>query len=253
MHSEMGNVGEFWCVEKVLGEIMLLDDYTTLFAAGVAISAVYQTASGESLTELPPPNRDAADAYIFGLAVVKLASIMETAIDDLIVNLLCVSPDCRRKDAVAKLKGPLIAFVELDFEEQAKYLLEILALELKSSLMKGAGKFEVLLNAIGFGGPVDDDVRRELMNLIETRNVIIHRAGKADKKFVQNCPSLSYQAGDEVVVICERFSKYRMACSWYILEVDRRLASVPGYSRMSNSDHLMNQILQNLKSSDCEG
>ncbi len=186
--------------------------------------------------------RDSGFSYIFGLGAVKLCSLMETAVDDLVMAMLC-SPECRQRPAVTRLKGSLVEFIALDHEEQSRHLADALAFDLKSTFKPGVGRFESLLDAIGLGGPVEDDVRREIMNLLETRNVLVHRSGRADKKFINNCPSLGFKEKDEVRIDRDRFSKYIAACGWYLLEMNRRLRAVTDGTEDVKDSQLMERVL----------
>lgn len=272
MRVEQGNIVTFIPTQIAAAETIRLERFVELFRQGVE-GAV---AAGK-LTESPPlsPNSNEPDAaatalmseamdpprlarrevdngfqYLYGLAVVKLCSIMETAVNDFLVALLTSWPACREESAVRKIKGSLVEFATLDAEQQAVKLSELLAAELNSTFKPGVGKFECLLDAAGFGGPVDDAVKRNILELIESRNVMVHRAGKADPKFLERCPWLGLKVGDEVKVLHTQYQKYTLSCQWYLLELNRRWCEVSGEKKMPNGVQLQEQVLKLIKLQD---
>lgn len=185
--------------------------------------------------ELARDEKAAGFRTLFAMGVVKLTSILETAVTDFMAGMLCVKPELRRVEAITRLKGSLVEFAALEYADQAEYLVEALQLELKTTFKLGVGKFESLLGAIGLGGNVDEAVKRLLLELFETRNAIVHREGRADKKLVKNCPWLDYRVGDPIRVIEEQFSRYAMAAGWYVFELEGRMHEAHGEQRDERS------------------
>jgi hypothetical protein len=57
---------------------------------------------------------------------------------------------------------------------------------------------------------VDDDVRKDMLELSEMRNVIVHRGSLADRKLLQACPWLPLKPKDKIVIdhaTCNRYVK----------------------------------------------
>jgi hypothetical protein len=127
-------------------------------------------------------------AYLYALASIKLWSILEAMIDD--AALECIqSPDrCTEPKLLAGLKGPLFEFLQSSNDERSEFLVGQLKQEVRASMQKGIGRFEAILAPLGLGGAVPDAVRRTIFELSEVRNVIVHRRGFADKRFVSGCP-----------------------------------------------------------------
>lgn len=184
----------------------------------------------KAVASLAVAKEEAAAGFpsLFKMAVVRLCSILETMVDDFAVGMLCVHPELRRVEAVAKLKGALVEFIALDHAEQAEYLLEALQHELKTTFKQGVGKFESVLSALALGGAVDESVRRTLLELFETRNAIIHRDGAADARIVKNCPWLGLKLGDPIRVTYTQYNRYSMAAGWYVMDLLGRMNAYHG-------------------------
>jgi len=185
--------------------------------------------------------------YLYGLATIRLWTIMESAIDELVIDLVRLRPQVRELPAIQKLKGPLISFISSSPEEQAEFLVNVLKEDVRASLQPGIGRFEAILNAVGLGGAVHDGVRRVLLELSEVRHVLVHRRGKADAKLVkQRCPWLPLEVGDTVKVRCPEFNSFCLACDWYVLELDQRITLLDGGTRGAKEAKLQDKIERQL-------
>jgi hypothetical protein len=166
--------------------------------------------------------------YLFSTATIRLWSILESAIDDLIVDALRTRSEVRMLPAFKKLKGPLIEFVTAPADNQAAFLTDLLKEHVSASLKPGVGRFEALLDCVGLGGPVAKVVRRTLLELSEVRHALIHRLGKVDAKLKERCPWLPLQLGERLNITKPIFISYYRAVIWYVLEVDERVVRMIG-------------------------
>ena len=129
--------------------------------------------------------------------------------------------DCQ----ITKIKGPLLQFAKADDDERSDMLFDSLKQAVQSQLHPGVGRLEVLLEAVGLGGGVDDGVRRTILELSEVRNVAVHRNSRADRRLIKRCPWLGLKEGDPVRPDGVGFEMYVAACFWYMLDLDSRLRS----------------------------
>jgi hypothetical protein len=160
--------------------------------------------------------------YLYALASIKLWSILEATIED--VALECIQTPDRCSDAklLAGLKGPLFEFLRQSAEERAEFLVGQLKQEVRASMQKGIGRFEAVLMPLGLGGAVPDAVRRAIFELSEVRNVLVHRRGLADKRFVSSCPWFGVKSGDELMLKEQHYDRYELAVRCHLLEIDLR-------------------------------
>jgi hypothetical protein len=162
--------------------------------------------------------------YLFSLATIRMWSLMESAIDDLVVDVMRFCPQTRQLPVILKLKGPLVPFGSSSLDEQAEYLGNLLKEEVRASFQPGIGRFETILKAVDLGGPVHDEVRRAFLELSEIRHVLVHRRGKADAKLLDHCPWLPFKLGATVKVREAELDLFHQASLWYVIEIERRLA-----------------------------
>jgi hypothetical protein len=157
-----------------------------------------------------------------GLAAIGIWSTLEAFIEDLLLG--CMMRDAAFADVenVRRLKVPLLEFEGMTTEARKQWIIESLESALGVSRKPGAGKFEPVLGAFGLGGPVDDECRACLVELSAVRNVLAHRNGRADARFISTCPWLDLCSGDEVLVNQRMLTAYGTAAIAYGTGVYRR-------------------------------
>jgi len=148
-------------------------------------------------------------------ALTDLWSILEATIEDLLVANLLNEPETLGHETFSKIRIPLSEFQTLDEEERMRFVLSEFSRNQGAERRKGVERFEVLLEPFGLAGPVEDGVRKIIWEIQNVRNVLVHRAGVADRKFVQACPWLNLSVGDRVTINRESFDRYYHALSEY--------------------------------------
>lgn len=160
--------------------------------------------------------------YLYSLATVKLWSILEAGVDEFLLVLLTDPARLSDSRELRKLKGPLVEFATAPQTEQVQYLRDLLNQDVAAALKPGVGRFESVLAAVGFGGPVNDLARRTLLELSEVRNVILHRGAVVDTRFTERCPWLSKAVGDQVEPQRDDYLLYSAGSLLYMNELHRR-------------------------------
>lgn len=190
----------------------------------------YETAKqhAERLQQLASEEEQKGFPYLFGLATVRLWSILEAMVDEIAVEYLKDPGSCEDVDLIRSLKGPLVDFVNAAPDEQAEFLANELKLAVKAALKPGVGRFEAILEPLGIGGGVDENVRRAFIELSQLRNAIVHCGGVADKRFVEACRWLGYAVGQRLRPTRLDFRIYELAVMWYIAEISARIARRQG-------------------------
>jgi hypothetical protein len=186
-------------------------------------------------------------SYLFSLAVVRLWSILEAMVDDLVVDFLRRPDECKDKDLIYSLKGPLLEFATAPPERQADFLTERLKDVVKAGLQAGVGRFEAMLDPIGLGGGIDPDVRRVLFELSQVRNAIVHKAGIADQRFIENCPWLNLNLDEPININAEDFHLYYTSTYYYGVEIRLRTEHFFGYERPQEMTDLLSESAETIK------
>jgi hypothetical protein len=157
--------------------------------------------------------------------VVSVWGALEAAIEDMLVGILLNEQEVLANDDVAKIKIPLGTFELLNKEERMRLLLAEIQRTQRSVLAQGIGAFENVLKVFGLDGPVDADTKKELWEFNHVRNVIVHRASRADSRLVQACPEMNLQVNDKIVLSHEKYHAYIQAVARYIQTIVSRLSA----------------------------
>ncbi len=173
---------------------------------------------------------NAGFTYVNSLLAVRLLTILESVVDEAVVDALRSRSDVLDVEAVRKLKGPLVDFMRASDADRSELLAEMLSHETKATFKTGVGKFEALLEIVGLGGGVDEEGRRGILELTEVRNVVVHRRGRVDSRFLKMCPWLDIPSAHILVITSEMFERYRRAVGYYLLEVTRRWVVREGHT-----------------------
>jgi hypothetical protein len=166
--------------------------------------------------------------YLFSLAIIRLWGILEALIDDLAIDFLSNPDVCKDKNLIYSLKGPLLEFARASAEQQTEYLCEKLKEAVNARLKQGIGRFEAILEPIGLGGNIDDAARRILFELGQVRNILIHKAGLADGRFVESCPWLNIKAGMLLKINPPDFLLYKFSAHYYLFLIRLRTIELSG-------------------------
>jgi hypothetical protein len=185
----------------------------------------------EKVADFASSQRANGDPYLFSLCAVRLWALMEALVDELVVEAMHSPQEACDHALLGKLKGPLVEFLSAPKEEQAEFLAETLKQSVDAPLKLGIGRFEAMLEPVGLGGKVNDDVRKALFELSQIRNNIVHKSGKADRRLVEACPWLRFARNTPVHVTMEMFKRYLIAAYWYIVEIRGRVDERCGQNR----------------------
>jgi len=159
---------------------------------------------------------------LHGQAIVASWGLLEAMVEDLVVCSLADEPKYRTSDALSRVKITLGQYDSLNEEERMRYLAREYARQSSADLKKGAAAFETLLGPVGLAGALADDVRRDLFELSQVRNVLVHRSGVADRRLLESCPWLDLQVGEKIRITHGVYAVYSWAINDYVVTLLER-------------------------------
>jgi hypothetical protein len=154
-------------------------------------------------------------------ALVGIWAALEAAIEDMLVGIMLNEPDLLKREVFAKIRVPLSDFETKDKEERMRFLLAEVSRNL--GRRNGVDTFEVLLQQFDLSGDVDEETRKLIWQTHHLRNVLVHRASRADRRLVEACPWLKLKINDEVRISHEMLRHCGEAITGYVLTVTHRL------------------------------
>jgi hypothetical protein len=193
--------------------------------------------SGAEVDPLDKPLHDAAVAardgiagdfaILHGHALMGAWGALEACIDDVAIDWLTETEGECAGSATNTLKVSLGNYLALKGDARWPWLLDQIKRAQSSSLKSGVGQFESVLSAVGLGGAVDPHIRKAIHYTKAMRNVIAHKGGRVDARFVEACPDLGLTEGERLSVTSEQFLAgltAMLAYSGSVYERSRKLA-----------------------------
>lgn len=174
---------------------------------------------------------------LFDMATIVLWGALESAVRDFVARWIAKYPQARELDSVGKIKIRLSDYVQLSNEELHQHVVDQLDRELGAPLKKGAGRFDSLLSSVGIAVPLDNELRRTLLEMSEVRNVLVHKAGTADRRFIEACPWYGVMEKNPVSVDRTKYEKYRAAVNSYAAATLRAAHTVELAWESPSSEH----------------
>lgn len=119
--------------------------------------------------------------------------------------------------------GYIAEYEIMEKEDRFHFIISQLENDLKSKYKTGINRFESILDIFGFSGPVDQDIKQNLFELSQVRNVIVHRSGIVDRRFTCACPWLRMNPGDNIQINHEIYFGYSNSVASYTYILLRRV------------------------------
>lgn len=166
---------------------------------------------------------------LYAHSTVSAWGALEVLVNDLAVAWLTDHPEALTQSPLSAVKLPVGVVHGLSPQDLLQHIVIEASRSLKSDLKVGAGQFESLLAAVGLGAGVDSETRRGIYLLQQFRHLIVHRAGVADRQFVENCNDLGYEVGDQVTVSERLWTGFWVATQLYVLQLRNRARVLDGY------------------------
>ena len=154
--------------------------------------------------------------------VVAIWGALEALVQDLVTTWLENVPDIMTKEPFSSVKIRLGEFERLEADGRLEYIVKQLSEDLRVSFKPGVARFEAQLGSVGLSGHLDDQLKRDLYELHQARNVIVHKAGLVDRQFVDRCPWMSLQPGEQLLITHAEYRKYSLVVRSYMNILMRR-------------------------------
>lgn len=146
-----------------------------------------------------------------------LWALLEATVRLFVARWLENQPGALDVEIVQKLKVRIGEYERLTGEDRVFYIVDRIEQEVAAVLRSGVNRFESILEPFSLSGPLDANLQRDLFELSQIRNALMHRAGKADSRLIEACPWLGLRIGQKVVVDTASFKRYEHAVMDYAI------------------------------------
>jgi hypothetical protein len=152
--------------------------------------------------------------------LVMVWSALNALIDDLVRTCLSNHPSLLESDSLSKLKIPLSAAIGSSEEDRLDRLFE--AVEREVTKGEGVNHFESLLVVVNLSGATEVSLKDDLYILQKVRNLLAHRRGYVDRRFIRACPSLDSTLGERLIIDLDMYLRLATAAVNYAGVVKER-------------------------------
>jgi hypothetical protein len=135
----------------------------------------------------------------------------------------CIEHDetLTRKHPLSKVKFSLTELKSMTDKDRVSALADAVMDELGAPNRIGVEKFHEVFSFVGFSFPIKKDWRNPLRELHAVRNVLLHRGGIIDQRFLSLCPWVSVEPGTVLRVTSFALSGYVSAVDGYMSRFKR--------------------------------
>ncbi|MDQ5873165.1 MAG: hypothetical protein M3547_13280 [Acidobacteriota bacterium] len=173
--------------------------------------------------ELAQREVDEEFPVLHGQATIAVWAALESAVRLFVARWIENYKPASEVEEVQKLRVKLGEYERLQGEERYFYIVDRLEQELSSPLRSGVTRFETLLSPFGLSAEVDETARRDIFELNNVRNLLVHRSGIADRRFVDACPWLGLKVGERLKLDHRAYSRYGHAAVAYATQLIYRV------------------------------
>lgn len=166
---------------------------------------------------------DAGYPFAQSQATIAMWARLEAFIEDLLVTCFETDAQFLEVEQVGKVKIAFGQYEQMSSTERMYYVVDSLQRDTQSKFKHGVSQFDVLFDILGIGGPVEEPTKRNLFEMSNIRNVLVHRRALADKRLAMSCPWLGLKIGDQVKITTGKLFSYQLSCMIYVGVATRRV------------------------------
>ena len=222
VHFGLANTGRLALAEELFQEIERLNDNATPNDPQSNEKAVDRLRDLRARAAAAERQMQDGLPLLHSQMAIGIWSVLEAAIDDFVIAWMTNVPASLMSEDISKIRVPFALFEEMDRPARMQFLLEEFKRNLRTDSKVGVERFESILKPLGLSGPIDECVRRNIFELSQVRNAILHRASRADQRLIDACPWLGLQAGSKVIVARTDSDRYARSVTDYLKSIISR-------------------------------
>lgn len=167
--------------------------------------------------------------FLYGQGVVWIWGQLEAFIEDLLATCMEKDSELMNIEMVRRIKLSLAQYESMSEKERKYYIIDNLQRDMQSKFKQGVTQFETILAVFKWSGKVDEQTKKELFELGNIRNILVHRKGVADKRIVESCPWLNMKIGECLKVDSISFHRYANTILLYVGMIIKRITVYYSY------------------------
>jgi len=187
--------------------------------------------AAQQLEALAKREREGGFQLLIRHAVVAIWSALDASVPRFVAAYIQAFPDLLKGEAFTKVRLPAAALLASSETDVCGEIVLELERNSNATLKRGVGRFECLLDAVGLSRVIDDQQRRDLLELSQVRNLIVHKFGVVDARFATACPWLGLAIGDKLILSFDHYRRYHAAACLYVADIVKTSRLIRGATR----------------------
>lgn len=187
------------------------------------------------MEDLAQEQRAKGHPMLVAHSVVALWSALEATIPAFCADWIVSQPSCLSSDDLSRVRVPASLLGATDRRAAASAVVDEISRQIDSSLKPGIGRFQGVLEKLGITFPIDDKIRGSLFELSKVRNLVVHRFGRVDLRFVGECPRFKLSVGEELRLTVNDYIEYRRVAGEYASNILRAAHERMKLSRLDDA------------------
>jgi len=169
-------------------------------------------------------------------ATVALWASLEALVRSFVAAWIDNNHEAMAAHEIQSIKVKIGEYESLTKDEKSLWIVDQLDRSVSGALKLGINRFESLFKPFGLDGDFDSDHKKNLFELSQIRNLIVHRSGICDSKVLTACPWIDEKIGERVKIPYSRWDNYNDSVAAYVLEIVQRLRVYYGLGRYEESE-----------------
>jgi hypothetical protein len=151
--------------------------------------------------------------------IVFQCSVLEDFVTSALKDWIAKFPETFRDvEEIARIKISFLKYQQMSDYERDLYLFEELEKELRNKgVYYGFERFEGMFGVLGLKvlKLIDSEKERDLKEMFQVRNLLVHNGGVVDAHFSKTCGWLKLKPGDILKTSSEQVIRYNQAITYY--------------------------------------
>jgi hypothetical protein len=178
-------------------------------------------------------------------ALVTIWTLLEASVMEFLEAWIKNQPGAIQIDQIQDLRIRLGEYERQTGDGRFAFIIEQLEQKYaRENVRYGYERFEKLLSLFDLSSDIPPKLHKELVECVQVRNCIVHKAGIVDAQLLRTCPWLPYKIGNQIIVDGKKLERYYNATTSYITIMICRVGQNCGIDMHESLDKTTDRWIQ---------
>jgi len=171
-------------------------------------------------------NKQLNNSYFYKTHLLEIYTLLEVCIKKIIIALIKKLDFNEHPKELRNIKISLSEFNSFDEDDKIEFLFNNLERNTNGGINYSLDRFENLLKVFGLNGPINKSIKKNILELSQIRNLLLHKDGYVDNHFKKKCPFSKYKNQKKINLDSSDLQKFRNSVYYYILLLKNRFITI---------------------------